>query len=104
MLSPRDPSRQLPVPTAVTSVANARHLANPDLNPSFTKGVFLGEVREDLVFPLPVLGGDERESLWMILDSFRAFAEDHVDTKRLGREGELSEYIRAGMADLGLMG
>ena len=90
--------------TVVTSVAGAPHLANPDLNPSFTKGVFLGEVREDLVFPFPVLGGDERESLWMILDSFRAFAEDHVDTKRLDREGEMSEDIRVGMAELGLMG
>jgi len=92
------------MPTAVTSVADARHLANPDLNPSFTKGVFLGEVREDLVFPFPALGDEDREALRMILDSFRAFAEDHVDTKRLDREGELSEDIRAGMAGLGLMG
>jgi acyl-CoA dehydrogenase family member 9 len=92
------------VPTAVTSVSDVPHLANPDLNPSFTKGIFLGEVREDLVFPFPALGGEERESLRMILDSFRAFAEDHVDTKRLDREGELSEDIRVGMAELGLMG
>jgi acyl-CoA dehydrogenase family protein 9 len=92
------------VPTVVTSVADAPHLANPDLNPSFTKGVFLGELREDLVFPFPTVGGEERESLRMILDSFRAFAGDHVDSKRLDREGELSEAIRVGMAELGLMG
>ena len=90
--------------TVVNSVPDAPHLANPDLNPSFTKGIFLGELREDLVFPFPALAGDERESLRMILDSFRAFAEDHVDTKRLDREGEMSEDIRVGMAELGLMG
>ena len=60
MLSPRDLSRKPPLSTVVTSVADAPHLANPDLNPSFTKGVFLGELREDLVFPFPTLGGEER--------------------------------------------
>ena len=90
--------------TVASSVADAPHLANPDLNPSFTKGVFLGEIREDLVFPFPVLAGEERESLRMIVDSFRAFAEDHVDTRRLDREGELPADVRDGMADLGLMG
>ena len=90
--------------TVASSVADAPHLANPDLNPSFTKGVFLGEIREDLVFPFPALADEERESLRMILDSFRAFAEDHIDSKRLDREGEMSADVRAGMADLGLMG
>src|SRR5258707_784563 len=61
----------------------APHLANPDLNPSFTKGIFMGEIREELVFPFPTLTGDECESLRMIVDSFRAFAGDHVDTRQL---------------------
>ena len=90
--------------TVASSVADAPHLANPDLNPSFTKGVFLGEIREDLVFPFPALAAEERESLRMIVDSFRAFAADHVDSKRLDREGEMSADVRAGMAELGLMG
>src|SRR5215208_3632008 len=105
MLSPRHSSRKLLVSTVVTaSVAGAPHLANPDLNPSFTKGVFLGEIREDLVFPFPAPADEERESLRMIVDSFRAFAAEHVDTKRLDREGRLSDDIRNGMAELGLMG
>ena len=90
--------------TVATSVADAPHLANPDLNPSFTKGVFLGEIREDLVFPFPAPSDEERESLRMIVDSFRAFADEHVDTKRLDHEGRLSDDIRNGMAELGLMG
>jgi len=92
------------VSTVATSVADAPHLANPDLNPSFTKGVFMGEIREDLVFPFPALADEERESLRMIVDSFRAFADDHVDSKHLDREGRFSDDIRDGMAELGLMG
>ena len=90
--------------TVASSVADVPHLANPDLNPSFTKGLFLGEIREDLVFPFPTLADEERESLRMILDSFRAFSGDHIDSKRLDREGEMSADIRTGMAELGLMG
>ena len=89
---------------ATASVSDAPHLANPDLNPSFTKGVFLGEIREDLVFPFPVLADEERESLRMIVDSFRAFAGDHIDSRRLDHDGKFSDDIRAGMAELGLMG
>ncbi len=84
--------------------ADAPHLANPDLYPSFTKGVFLGEIREDLVFPFPALEPDERESLNMILDSFRAWAADNVDTRQLDHDGKFPDQVRAGMGDLGLMG
>jgi acyl-CoA dehydrogenase family protein 9 len=80
------------------------HLANPDLNPSFTKGVFLGEIREDLVFPFPVLAADEQESLTMVLDSFRAFAGDTIDTRQLDHDGKFPDAVRHGMHELGLMG
>ena len=79
------------------SVSDAPHLANPDLNPSFTKGVFLGEIREDLVFPFPALTDDERESLRMIVDSFRAFAADHVDSKQFDHDGKFPDAVRSGM-------
>ena len=80
------------------------HLADPDHNPSFTKGVFLGEIREDLVFPFPALPADERESLTMVLDSFRAFAADHIDTKQLDHDGKFPDAVRTGMHELGMMG
>ena len=80
------------------------HLANPDENPSFTKGLFLGEIREDLLFPFPELSADERESLAAILDTFRAFAKDHVDSRRQDHEGRFPDEMRAGFHALGLMG
>ena len=39
------------------------HLAAPDVNPSFTKSAFLGEIREELVFPFPVLADERSEAL-----------------------------------------
>ncbi|MFL5581312.1 MAG: acyl-CoA dehydrogenase, partial [Gemmatimonadaceae bacterium] len=63
------------------------HLAAPDVNPSFTKGVFLGELREDLVFPFPEPSAEDREALEMILGSFRAFAADVVDARRHDHDG-----------------
>jgi acyl-CoA dehydrogenase family member 9 len=111
MLSPITLSQKGLVSTAASRPSagpvhqtEAPHLANPDLNPSFTKGIFMGEIREDLVFPFPALAEDERESLRMIVDSFRAFAGDNVDSRQLDHDGRFTDAIRAGMAELGLMG
>jgi len=93
-------------PAAAVAPAHATdaHLADPDHNPSFTKGIFLGEIREDLLFPFPVLSPDERESLGMILDSFRAFAADTIDSHQLDHDGKFPDAVRHGMHELGLMG
>lgn len=82
----------------------APHLASPDLNPSFTKGVFLGEIREDLVFPFPELSTEEHESLSMILDSFRAYAAEHIDSAKFDHDGQFPDDVRKGLHELGLMG
>ncbi len=93
-----------PTTTATAPSTNAPHLANPDLYPSFTKGVFLGEIREDLAFPFPAPSDEDRESLRMILDSFRGWAEENVDTKQLDHDAKFPDSVRAGMAELGMMG
>ncbi|MFI5311177.1 MAG: acyl-CoA dehydrogenase family protein [Gemmatimonadales bacterium] len=80
------------------------HLADPDHNTSFTKGVFLGEVREDLVFPFPELTKDEKENLGAILDAFRSWAADNVDSAKHDHDGRFPEHVPKGMAELGLMG
>ncbi|MFI5228725.1 MAG: acyl-CoA dehydrogenase family protein [Gemmatimonadales bacterium] len=87
-----------------TRPTNAPHLAAPDRNPSFIKGLFLGELREELVFPFPTLDAAERESLGLVLDSFRAFAATHVDSARFDREGCFPEETRAALHQLGVMG
>jgi acyl-CoA dehydrogenase family protein 9 len=89
--------------TAPTS-SYTPHLALPEVNPSFIKGLFLGEIREDLVVPFPTLSDEERESLRMILDSFRAFAAEHVDSAKFDHEGAFPDGVRQGLHELGLMG
>jgi acyl-CoA dehydrogenase family protein 9 len=90
--------------TSAPSSSPAPHLADPDHNTSFTKGIFLGELREDLVFPFPALTDDERESLRMVLDSFRAFAADTIDSKQMDHDGRFTDAVRTGMHELGMMG
>ena len=82
----------------------ASHLADPDHNPSFTRGIFLGELRTELLHPFPAPDDESRESLTAILDSFRAFAKEKIDTAKQDREGKFPDDVRAGMAELGLMG
>ena len=80
------------------------HLAAPDKNPSFTKGVFLGEIREDLVFPFPELSPEEHESLSMILDAFRGYAAEKIDSAKFDHDGQFPDGVRQGLHELGLMG
>src|SRR5438477_12650 len=80
------------------------HLADPDHNPSFTKGLFCGEIREDLVFPFPELSKDEHDNLAAVLDSFRAWAAENVNSAKMDHDGKFTDAVRAGMAELGLMG
>ncbi len=91
-------------PTKTAPRHDEPHLAAPDLNPSFTKGVFLGEIREDLVFPFPVMSAEESESLRMILDAFRAFAAEHIDSAKMDHDGKFPDEVRHGLHELGLMG
>ncbi len=90
--------------TRASSSHDEPHLASPDVNPSFTKGVFLGEIREDLVFPFPVMSAEESESLRMILDAFRAFAATHIDSAKMDHDGKFPDEVRYGLHELGLMG
>ena len=80
------------------------HLADPDNNPSFTKAIFSGEIREDLVFPFPEPSAADKESAAAILDTFRSWAKDTVDAAKHDHDGRFTDETRAGMAELGLMG
>jgi acyl-CoA dehydrogenase family protein 9 len=90
--------------TTKPSAPDAPHLAAPDENPSFIKGLFLGEIREELVFPFPELSAEEKESLTMVLDSFRAFAADHVDAAKNDHDGRFPDEMREAFHALGFMG
>jgi acyl-CoA dehydrogenase family protein 9 len=88
----------------MATTSNTAHLADPDENPSFTRGIFQGEIREDLVFPFPEPSTEEKESLAAILDAFRSWAADNLDSAKIDHDGRFPDAVRQGMAELGLMG
>ena len=88
----------------MSATSKTPHLADPDKNPSFTRGVFQGEILEDLVFPFPEPSADEKETLGQILDSFRGWAAETVDSAKMDHDGKFTPEVRQGMAELGLMG
>src|SRR5215216_3705433 len=90
--------------TPTTAGKHEPHLAAPDVNPSFTKSVFLGEIREELVFPFPVLGDDEKEALGAIIDAMRDWAASSVDSSKFDHDARFPDEVRQGMHELGLMG
>ncbi|HVX41509.1 MAG TPA: acyl-CoA dehydrogenase family protein, partial [Gemmatimonadaceae bacterium] len=91
--------------TAVDSHTSAQpHIAAPDINPSFTKSVFLGEIREELVFPFPALSAEESETLRAILDAFRGYAAEHIDSAKFDHDGQFPPGVREGLHELGVMG
>src|SRR3979409_1750195 len=100
------PAAQSAPPTAptkpaapVSSPAPAQpHLAQPDINPSFTKSIFVGELREELMLPFPQLSAEEAESQRMILDAFHSWAAQTVDRKKHERDGKFADGVREGMA------
>lgn len=87
-----------------TRTKGTARLAAPEANPSFTRGIFLGEIHEDLVSPFPEPTPEDQEALSMILGAFRDFAAEHIDPARHDREGRFDDTARQGMHDLGLMG
>ncbi len=98
------PQTAAPAPETHSSDKGQPHLANPDQNPSFTKSIFLGELREEMIFPFPRLTAEEEESQRMIVDSFRSWAADAVDRQKHDHDGKFADGVREGMAELGLMG
>jgi acyl-CoA dehydrogenase family protein 9 len=71
---------------------------------SFGKSLFFGHIPESLVVPYPTMRTEDRESLTLILDQFRKFAEKEIDSRKIDEEGKLPASVLEGMRDLGLFG
>ena len=51
-----------------------RHLSDSKPNTSFARGIFLGELREDELFPYPdVLDADQKETISMMMEAGHSF-------------------------------
>ena len=76
----------------------------PTIEQSFMKALFHGVIAEELFFPYPEMGADERESASMILDSIRRFFAANVDSAKIDREHRIPPEVLDGLKGLGLMG
>lgn len=79
-------------------------MASDDKTQSFLKSLFAGDVRQDIVFPYPFMKPQEQDDLRIILDSFREFARDHIDSAAIDRQGFIAKEVFAGLKELGFFG
>ena len=74
-----------------------------DLMP-VVKSLFFGLIPEDTVFPFPEVDAAQRDVVSAFLDSFRAFAKEHVDSRRFEREHRIPPEVIRGLGELGAFG
>ena len=60
---------------------------------SFLKSVFHGVIPEEMVFPYPEPGREQREHIGLILDGVRGFARKHVDAGAIDQAAEIPEQV-----------
>lgn len=71
---------------------------------SFGKGLFLGFLEEDLIFPYPAPNPDEADTVQQLNEQVDRWVAAHVDPHAIDQEGVLPEEVKRGVAELGLMG
>jgi acyl-CoA dehydrogenase family protein 9 len=68
------------------------------------RGFFLGEIDESLLLPYPGFDGDEAETFGILRESLEEFGRDHIDARRIDREGRIPPEVFSGLAELGVFG
>jgi acyl-CoA dehydrogenase family protein 9 len=71
---------------------------------SFTRGLFLGEIHEDMVLPFPRFDPDERARVESLLQELERWAEDEYDATEVEKAGQLPEGIWRELGERGMLG
>src|SRR6478672_9377152 len=71
---------------------------------SFSKSLALGEIHEDVVFPYPIPRGAEADKVRRLIEGFRAYAAEHIDSREIDEKATISDRVYRDLGDLGLMG
>jgi alkylation response protein AidB-like acyl-CoA dehydrogenase len=72
--------------------------------PSFAKQLFLGDLRLDLVHPVPAVPDDAAKRGEDFVRTVRRFLDAHVDPARIERDGVIPDDVVKGLAELGAFG
>src|SRR5688572_13847309 len=90
ILRPRYPRKALRMATTTVS--------------SFAKALALGEIHEDLIFPYPIPRGDEADKVRGLIEGFRGYVEDNLDSQQIDESGDIPDEVYRDLGELGLMG
>lgn len=71
---------------------------------SFSKALVLGEIHEDMVFPYPRPDEGEAKKVSGLIASFREYAAEHVDSRRIDEERWIPDEVYTELGRRGLMG
>jgi len=71
---------------------------------SFAKALVLGEIHEELVFPFPLPDEAEAEKVRGLIDTFRTYAADHIDSRKIDEERWIPDQVFTDLGERGLLG
>jgi acyl-CoA dehydrogenase family protein 9 len=72
--------------------------------PSFSKALFSGVMLDDLMFPYPKMDAEEAETVKMMKETFKKFAEDKIDAQKIDEESKIPDEVMDGLKELGFTG
>ncbi|HZM69823.1 MAG TPA: acyl-CoA dehydrogenase family protein [Candidatus Cryosericum sp.] len=71
---------------------------------SFMKSLYQGRLESSLVFPYPRPSEDERETLRLVLESFRGWAKERLDGAAVDKGGRFPEPLVRELKEMGILG
>src|SRR6195256_459383 len=71
---------------------------------SFAKALVLGEIHEELVFPYPLPDEAEAEKVRGLIDAFRTYAADHIDSRKIDEKRWIEDRVFTDLGERGLLG
>ena len=71
---------------------------------SFMKALLNGQLEAEMVFPYPRQDADAKETLDLVLESFRSWAADHLDGAAIDARGTFPVEEMKGLKELGMFG
>lgn len=73
-------------------------------SPSFAKGLFVGELHQDLVTPYPTLDRDEQRRVADLTTRLHDLADEHYDVARIEEDRWIGDEVLRELGEAGLMG
>lgn len=77
---------------------------NERSSPSFTRGLFLGEIHEDMALPYPRFDPDERSRVEGIVEELETWADDQYDAREVEQTRALPDGTWRQLGEMGMLG